>query len=248
MAGLPAFTHSPAYAALVSHALDSIPPDTFKICPGLKSSGSHISVMGPLQFAENGYPVAGAWKHSYPVSGCGPDTILNFYFIAKPNQTIDTIIGIPGSTRVGPVLQRDAEAAAIAGATASLQEQGAVPCPNYTITNSSFQAFGLEDPPTPDPGASDRFRPWWENWTVAGCGRAFLVPLDFIPHPGTPIEINRPGHVTQVRLQDPTQDAPNPYALPEPKPSGDAPASDVPSGNAPSGEAQHGDAPAPAKP
>jgi hypothetical protein len=83
---------------------------------------------------------------------------------------------------------------------------------------TKFEAYGLENPPTPDPGSAARDRPWWESWTASGCGRKFLVPLDFIPRDGV-VKIVQPGHVTQPPLLDPSEMPRNPYAKDDPEPT-----------------------------
>jgi hypothetical protein len=218
-----AFTNTPFYQGIIKRALASIPAATFEPCPSLVSSSSQMTVFQPLQYNDGGFPIAGFWKQSFPVSGCGPALTLNVFFEVTRERKISVFAGAPGTTHAGPAQQHTAELAAIAGATAALQDQGATPCPSYALKDTSFQAYGLEQPPTADPGPTDRFRPWWEQWTVAGCGRSFDVPLNFIPGASGPPQITQPGHVTQVRIEKPEDMAPNPYALPEPKPSTDAP-------------------------
>ncbi len=54
-------------------------------------------------------------------------------------------------------------------------------CKQFVITNTRFEGFGLRDPATPDPGEGAQFRPWWETWTLTGCGHSFDVPMNFTP-------------------------------------------------------------------
>jgi hypothetical protein len=190
------FSGTPFYQALMKRALDAVPAATFKRCPGLVSIPSEITILRPLRYGDDGFPLAGVWKHSFPVSGCGAETTLNFYFIATPERRINTVIGFPGTTRADPTLQHDAQSYAFAGATTAAAQQGH-PCTAFVVKNTSFQAYGLENPKTPDPGATQALRPWWERWTVAGCGETFLVPLDFIPRAGVTTVV-QPAHVTLV--------------------------------------------------
>jgi hypothetical protein len=60
-----------------------------------------------VSFGQSGYPNGGAWKQTFPVSGCGNDTILNLISSLAPTK-VNTAIGIPGTTLADPILQRDA--------------------------------------------------------------------------------------------------------------------------------------------
>jgi hypothetical protein len=193
-ARLQAFSATPFYQTLIKHALGGVPPVTFQRCPGLVSTSSQITILRPVRYGDDGFPLEGIWKHSFPVSGCGPDLILNFYFIATHEHRINTVIGFPGSTRADPTLQHQAQTYALTAATDAAALQGRK-CSAFAVKNTSFQSYGLENPKTPDPGPSEVRRPWWETWTVAGCGETFLVPLDFIPHAGL-TEVQQPAHVT----------------------------------------------------
>jgi hypothetical protein len=135
----------------------------------------------------DGFPNSGLWKQTFPVSGCGNDTILNFYFSAGSDEKINTIVGMPGTTRADTLLQRDAFTYANIGATTTARS-----CRIFVVKNTQFDAFGLRNPPLPDPGPEQRLRPWRETWTLTGCGRTFDVPLDFVPDQ-TGTQIIQPG-------------------------------------------------------
>lgn len=141
----------------------------------------------PVAFGGDGFPNAGLWKQAFPVSGCGNDTILNFYFAAGANEKINTIVGIPGSTAADLVLQRDAVMYAQIGAKGVVND-----CNAFTVRNTRFEGFGFAKPKTPDPGPGSHFRPWWETWTMIGCGHIVDVPLDFQPD-ATGTQIIQPG-------------------------------------------------------
>ncbi len=170
------FLASAVHKGLVSRALAALPPTVFQQCPTLKSPGSQTTVMQPISFAPDGVPNAGAWREVFPVSGCGNGTQLNFYFAAGRDGKINTTIEIPGTTRADPLLQRDAQRFANLGAGVAAKD-----CRKFETKNSRFEAFGLRNPPTPDPGPNTRLRPWWETWTLIGCGRTFDVPISFVP-------------------------------------------------------------------
>ncbi len=164
------------YKQLIGKLLSTMPPAVFQHCPGLESKGSHVTILTPLSYGRNGFPTAGAWRQAFPVAGCGNDTVLNLYFAGGKGGKITTIIGAPGATIADLVLQRDAQRYAFVGAGLLAKD-----CEKFDVVNTRFEAYGLKDPETADPGPDDPLRPWWETWTVAGCGRSFDVPLDFAP-------------------------------------------------------------------
>jgi hypothetical protein len=174
---MPTFTNSDFYKGLINRALAGLPPTVFQRCPTLVSNGSRIVVLKPVSFAADGFPNAGLWRQSFPVSGCGNDTILNFYFSAGADEKIDTMGGISGETRADLALQRDAVTYASVGARFVETD-----CKAFDVKNSKFEGFGLKNPPTADPGPDNRFRPWWETWTLVGCGHTIDVPIDFVPN------------------------------------------------------------------
>jgi hypothetical protein len=144
-------------------------------------------------FAISGYPNAGVWKQTFPISGCGNDTILNIYFLAKADEKIDSITALPGTTAADLNLQNDAVMYARIGANIAVKD---CELSKFIIKNTKFEGFGLSNPPTPDPGPGDRLRPWWETWTMTGCGRTVDVPMDFVPRDkGT--QIIQPGGVVE---------------------------------------------------
>jgi hypothetical protein len=171
---LQAFTRTEFYKGLLNRALATIPETIFKRCPTLVSNGSRVIVGKPVSFAASGYPNTGAWKQTFLVSGCGNDSVLNIYFLARADEKIDTTIGLSGTTIADLTLQRDA--ITYAGIGARLGD-----C-KFVVKNTKFEGFGLANPPTPDPGSGERFRPWWETWTLVGCNRTVDVPIDFVPN------------------------------------------------------------------
>jgi hypothetical protein len=170
------FVATDFYKQLLTNLLSALPPAVYQHCPALQSNGSHVTILTSLSFGPNGFPTAGAWKQAFPVSGCGNDTVLNFYFAGREGEKISTIVGAPGATIADLVLQRDAQRYALIGAGRLAKD-----CEKFDVVNTRFEAYGLKDPETVDPGRDDPLRPWWETWTVAGCGRTFDVQLDFAP-------------------------------------------------------------------
>ncbi len=183
-----AFTASDFYRGLVGRAIGQIPPTIFQRCPTLVSNGSRVAVLKPIQFGSDGFPIDGIWRQTFPVTGCGIDTMLNFYFFAMPEKKINTVVGVPGTTHADLSLQRDAVKFADIGARVALNST----CTEFNVRNTRFEAYGTAKPPTPDPGPDTKLRPWWETWTMIGCGKIIDVPIDFVPD-ATGTRIIQPG-------------------------------------------------------
>lgn len=162
---------------LVSRALSQLPPAVFQRCPTLASTGSRVTVVKPVSFGSDGFPNAGMWNESFPVSGCGNDTTLNIFFEATADEKVNTIVGLPGTTHTSPTLQRDA----IRYATMGFSTAAKMSCKEIAVTNTKFEGYGVKNPAVADPGPLHPQRPWWETWTLTGCSRTFDLPMDFIP-------------------------------------------------------------------
>ncbi len=165
------FMHSDYYEGIVQHALAALPPDVFTECPSLVSDTSEVNVLRPVAFAPNGFPASGFWRHSFPVSGCGNDTTVNLYFLALPGQKINVLIGVPGATITDLVAQREAKKFAIQAARATAKT-----CTTFDVTNTRFDGFGASVP-----GVAAGAHSWRETWSLAGCGRHYAVPIQFLP-------------------------------------------------------------------
>jgi hypothetical protein len=182
---------SQSYQELIRRALGAIPPAVFQKCPSLISSASTVTVIEPVSFAKSGYPNAGSWKQNFPVSGCGNDTVLHIYFTATVDERIHTAVGLPGSTHADLTLQRDGVVYAQIGARNVVRD-----CKHFDVRNTKFENYGLAEPATPDPGPGKGRRPWWETWTMTGCGEIVDVPIDFMPDT-TGTTIAQPGGATK---------------------------------------------------
>jgi hypothetical protein len=110
------YLYSQPHQAFVARAFSQIPKTVFQRCPGLVSKGSNSTVLKPITFSQDGYPNSGAWIQTFPVEGCGNDTVLNFYFVVGNDQKINAIVGFPGSTHADLRLQNDALTYARSGA------------------------------------------------------------------------------------------------------------------------------------
>jgi hypothetical protein len=176
-----------AYGQLVGSAFASLPASVFQRCPTLVSTGSQVTVLKPVSFDATGVPVSGSWVQRFPVSGCGNDTIWNLYFSGGASGKTSITIGVPGATHANLTLQRDAVRYANIGAGLLAQD-----CKTFVVKNTKFESYGLQTPATPDPGPGQRLRPWWETWTMTGCGKTVDVPIDFVPDQ-TGAQIIQPG-------------------------------------------------------
>ena len=172
-----AYLRSTDYQSLALQAVGRMSPEVLPRCPALVSSPGQITLAKAVTFKAGPVPVSGEWVSRNPVKGCGNDTDLNIRFLFDDQGALRTQILLPGETQGNPKLQKDALMFALLGAGAKAPD-----CKLLQVINTAFESYGLKNPSTPDPGAGARFRPWWETWTVAGCGRKFAVPLDFIPY------------------------------------------------------------------
>jgi hypothetical protein len=161
------FIVSDTHKYLVARAFAHVPPDVFQRCPTLVSKGSNITIIRPVSFRPDGRPNTGAWRESFPVSGCGNDTTFHIYFFVNKDEKIDTFVAVPGETRADPTLQKDALVYAMLGATSAAKT-----CKTFNVKNSRFD--GLDT-------ANNKIRSWRETWTMVGCNRTFDVPLTFSP-------------------------------------------------------------------
>lgn len=175
---LQAFVRTEFYRGLINRAFSGLSPVVFQRCPTLVSGGSRVTIIKPVSFGQDGFPNSGLWRQSFPISGCGNDTVLNFFFYAGADEKINTIIAFPGGTHADLLLQRDAKLYADIGAQAVSKG-----CKTFVVKDTRFEGFGAPNPPIPDPGPEKGIahRPWWEKWTLVGCGHTIEVPVDFVP-------------------------------------------------------------------
>jgi len=170
------FMNSDFHAALIAHAASLLPKEVFHSCPTLVSPEGTVTLEKSVSFAPDGIPNAGAWWERLPVAGCGNDTILNFRFSVGTDGKIAATVALPGTTHADLALQRDALKYAYIGARSRAKD-----CEGLNVKDTRFGGYGLRNHRAPDPGAGAPFRPWWETWTVVGCGRTFDVPMEFMP-------------------------------------------------------------------
>jgi len=187
---LQAFTQGNFYRQLINQTFAKLPQVVFKRCPAFVSNGSQITILTPVSYAASGFPIAGSWKHRFPVSGCGNDTIWTLYATAEADEKVNIVIAAPGTTAADLTLQRDAYRYATLQAGLIANDCKS----SFLVMNTKFEGFGLASPKMNDPGEGQPHRPWRETWTMIGCSRQIDVPLNFIPDDkGT--QIMRPGAI-----------------------------------------------------
>ena len=174
---LQAFTQGNSYRQIINQAFAQLSKEVFDRCPTFVSRGSQITILKPVLYGASGFPNAGTWKHRFPVSGCGNDTIWTLYASAGADEKINIVFAVPGTTAADLMLQRDASR--YAALRAGLIENE---CNRpFQVMNTRFEGFGLTNPKTNDPGDGQPRRPWHETWTMTGCGRRLNISLNFVP-------------------------------------------------------------------
>jgi hypothetical protein len=187
------FTATPQYQANITRLFASLPSDVFQRCPTLVSTGSRVTILEPAVFAADGRPIAGAWKQSYPVSGCGNDTTINLYFKAQPDMKILSTVGAPGETHAGLVLQRDTVRYAFFAASVKRKD-----CSSMHLRSTKFDGAPTANGSEKPVGASALSAPWQEIWSVSACGTVYDIPITFIPDAtGTTIRAGSAGVATR---------------------------------------------------
>lgn len=174
---LQALVGSAGYQGNIQRLFAALPADVFRRCPTLVSSGSTVTVLAPVRFAPDGYPVSGAWKQSFPVRGCDHDTTINIFFQGQPDEKIASIVAVPGDTHADLALQRDALRYAWLAAKAA--------APNCATPHVRHTRY--------DGVVATADKAWRESWIVAACGQNVEVPITFMPDPtGTRITAQMP--------------------------------------------------------
>ena len=174
---LQALLRSSGYQGNIQRLFSALPADVFQRCPTLVSQGSTVTVLSPVRFAQDGYPVSGAWKQSFPIRGCGNDTSINIFFQGQADEKIASIVAVPGDTHADLALQRDALRYAWLGAKAA--------APNCATPHARHTRY--------DGVVDAAHKAWRESWIIAACGRNVEVPITFTPDPtGTRITAQMP--------------------------------------------------------
>ncbi len=173
-AALQTLVQTAPYQANISRLFAAMPSDVFRRCPSLISTGSTVTVVQPVSFAADGNPIAGTWKQSFPVSGCGNDTTINFFFTAQPDEKVVSTTAVPGETHADLALQRDA--AHYVFIEVAAKRPG---CPIHVLT-TEFGGRSASAAGTVAAGGRSTAA-WREAWTASACDQRFTVSLTFTP-------------------------------------------------------------------
>lgn len=165
---------STGYRAYIYRLFSSLPADVFQRCPTLVSTGSTVTVLKPPIFAADGYPTSGVWKQSFPVSGCGNDTSINFFFFGHPDEKITSLIAAPGDTHADPTLQRDTMGYVMIAARTQAPDCNAPHLRTTHFDGGLGDQAGAAKAQTAPSG-------WRETWTISACGRLLAIPVTFVP-------------------------------------------------------------------
>jgi hypothetical protein len=172
---------SSVHHELIESVLNGLPPEIFTRCTAFRPGEPDILVRKPVSFAPDGSIEGGAWAESFPVRGCGNDTILHLNFQFSDAGKLNAFASLPGTTRADLILQRDALSYATLGPRLRVKD-----CDRFLVTNTRFEAFDPAAPPHPAAKwkpleQKPKGRAWQEIWSVFGCGHKFDVPIHFIP-------------------------------------------------------------------
>jgi hypothetical protein len=167
------FLNSDSFKIIIHRAFAATPAAVFQICPAMVSNGSSIRIVTPITFFADGKtPNGGYWKQSFPVSGCGDDIILNFFFLVTPDGKIVTSGALPGTTNADLRLQQGAMVFAKGSASLTLKDEH---CEDFVVKNTKFESYLSIN------SVNSNSRPWTETWTVSGCNHVIDVPMRFTP-------------------------------------------------------------------
>ena len=144
-------------------------------CDSVSIADTRITLAGPITFKTDGTPAAGQWMESTEVSGCGTKRRLNVLTVVAPDGRLMHVATLPGDTIADPTLQRDSLYSVLAAAAPVVPED----CADTHLTDTKF--VGFDGPPAKDTATGRPARPWHEQWTVVGCGKAALVTLHYAP-------------------------------------------------------------------
>ncbi len=158
----------------IAHYSQPCRPTSFALSHPCISICSTVTVVQPVSFAADVNPIAGTWKQSFPVSGCGNDTTINFFFTAQPDEKVVSTTAVPGETHADLALQRDA--AHYVFIEVAAKRPG---CPIHVLTT---EFGGRSASATGTVAAGGRSTAAWrEAWTASACDQRFTVSLTFTP-------------------------------------------------------------------
>jgi hypothetical protein len=136
----------------------------------------------PRFAADSNAPIAGVWIDRVDIDRCGT-TIAENMLVIVDRGTMNIARLLPGTTKAGPLLQRDAMQPALAAATVKrdkAEKAGAKPCPDregVTVADTSFLRERI--PIVNDAAGRMTAGAWDETWIFLFCGQEIPVRIHF---------------------------------------------------------------------
>ena len=163
---LQALVRSSGYQGNIQRLFAALTADVFQRCPTLISAGSTVTVLAPVRFAPDGYPVAGL-ETELSRPGMRQRHDHQYFLRGQPDEKITSIVALPGDTHADPTLQRDALRYAWLAAKAVAPN-----CVTPHVRHTRYDGL-----------VATADKAWHESWIVAACGQNVEVPITFIPDP-----------------------------------------------------------------
>jgi hypothetical protein len=136
----------------------------------------------PRFAADSNAPVAGVWIDRVDIDRCGT-TIAENMLVIVDKGTMNIARLLPGITKAGPLLQRDAMQPALAAATVKkdkAEKAGPKPCPDregVTVADTSFLRERI--PIVNDAAGRMTAGAWDETWIFLFCAQEIPVLIHF---------------------------------------------------------------------
>ncbi|MBO9709640.1 MAG: hypothetical protein J7521_15655 [Caulobacter sp.] len=175
-----------AYAALLSEKAIEAYATNNDACPG-----ATVTSVAGIPFDDASFPPSLAAKYNVTplihervkVSGCGRDSIQNLTVLRTADQKLLMIASLPGLSRSGLILQRDAFVTALT--VANLPS----PCGDKTLAPelAKWGEVSITSPP-------DAKGAWTELWPLRLCGQDRSLSVTFTPTPdigGTAFSVSK---------------------------------------------------------
>jgi hypothetical protein len=132
----------------------------------LEIKRTEYQILTPVDFTEGSeHPKSGAWFEFVEMNICEEHRKTKYLVMAQNGNEPRLNLMLPGDSQADPFLQRDAMQHAL---IASMQAPDLKNCRDGKIVDTKFVN-------------KDASGPWYEDWTVKGCGVSHLVRMSFIP-------------------------------------------------------------------
>ena len=144
-------------------------------CAEMKPIAWQITYAEPIQFDSGGGAIAGAWKESITVEGCGNNKTFNIASSIGADKKTNMIGMFPGTSRADPQLEVDGLFHARFIALHFLPKG----CTQINVVDTAFIAEEGKPAAATLPGRDPQ--PWREEWTFKGCDATAFVTIHFAP-------------------------------------------------------------------